>query len=552
MWLSELAALPALPEGLAVGKNHVLAKGSGVMRHSIIETAGIINAARSIAPVVAVLGDSARREGVAAVANDLAQSLVKDSRPVAIVDCDFTYPGLHERWGRPLGPGLASVLASENLIDDVAEFVNISNGRLLTVTAGVESGLHVGRFVEIVAQAAVQRLTELSEVVVLNAGPLSSPVARDVAALSDTLVLVVGDNRTIDPERRPAMLSGLRQYVTAWIDDPGHEWSPARFQPTLMPNLRAVPAVDEPIRWGRPEAAAPLDQSDVYGLDRPAPQRSVSEAPKPVEVQAAPVQPVAPAHAPDPAPAASPPPAAEPGGAFSAALSEASMPGPAATQPVAPQPRVQPPAAPLAPARTTTPVTPPASNRSAPAERPPPAPAPPLVSQVAPVPVSPSPTPTPTPPPAPRAAAVPTSTPPVAPPRPTPAATSPTPPTIATPAPAAPVTPAAPPAAPVPSPGATSVPVARTAPVAPEPRVPTPPIVPKPAEDTPIPEPATAAESEPDDDLAVGAEDVWGSADDRGEPHDFGGPSIPSAPGDVKSPSWKRRLRVKRSSRYLD
>jgi len=530
------------------------------MRHSIIETAGIINAARSIAPVVAVVGDSARRLGVAAVANSLAQALVKDSRPAALVDCDFSYPGLHERWGRDLGPGLASVLASECLVDDVAELIDVPNGQLLTVTAGNEAGLHAGRFVDMVARTAVHRLTELCEVVVLNAGLLSSPIARDVAALSDTLVLVVGENRTIDPEHRPAMLSGLRQYVTAWIDDPGVDYSPARFEPMPLPNLRRVPAAEEPIRWGR--AITPsVDggesrESDVFGLERRVseypeallrPTAGGSEAVADPVIDRAPPGAVAPAAVQPGAPAARPAsPAAAPG-AFSAALAE--------PPPVAPSsaPRLRTPApapaapGPAQPASPAQPVAPPSSSAPRLRTPAPPAPARPAPSEPVradgpkqpPPPVDPQPVPEPQ-------VAVPS------------AATPPPQPVAATPAPQPPPEPVAATRAPQPEPAA------------PEPEPPAP--EPEPAAaatepEPPAPEPEPAVQeledpAPPDDDdlseLTVDVEGLWGESKDRTKGAGREGPSgLPPEPDEPEErqgrrPGWKRRLRINRSSRYID
>jgi len=106
--------------------------------------------------------------------------------------------------------------------------------------------------------------------------------------------------------------------VSAWIDDPGRGYSPARYQPTLLPKLRPVPPAEEPILWGRalPSTSTSGESSagDVFGLERES-----REDPAAVLRPTAGAVPGSVIETPEP-PAAS---RSTPRGAFSAALSEA-------------------------------------------------------------------------------------------------------------------------------------------------------------------------------------------------------------------------------------
>lgn len=191
------------------------------VRHLIPETAGLINAARSVAPIVAVLSEDGPRDGVTTVSCGLATALVAMRRSVAVVDCDFTDPQLHERLAQPQGPGFAAVLAGDARIDDVFNYASTDGDKFMTVTAGENHVRRAPLLSAPTATDAVQRLSELSDIVLLNGAPLNTQSGQDLVALVDSVILIVSSHPPLGPEGRPAMLRGSRPYVAARVADPG-------------------------------------------------------------------------------------------------------------------------------------------------------------------------------------------------------------------------------------------------------------------------------------------------------------------------------------------
>lgn len=191
------------------------------VRHLIQEAAALINAARSVAPIVAVISENGPRDGVTTVSCGLAAELVAMRRSVAVADCDFLDPQLHERLGQPLGLGMGAVLAGDAHIDHVFNYSSMSANKFLTVTAGEHHDQRVPLLSAPTAPLAIQRLTELSDIVLLNGAPLTTPAGQALVALVDAVILVVDAHPASGPDQRPTMLQSSRPYVAARVVDPG-------------------------------------------------------------------------------------------------------------------------------------------------------------------------------------------------------------------------------------------------------------------------------------------------------------------------------------------
>jgi len=181
----------------------------------------MINAARSVAPIVAVVSEDEPRDGVTTVSCRLASELVAMRRSVAVVDCDFADPQLHERIDQPLGAGLAAVLAGDAPVEQVFGYYSTSGGRFLAITAGEHHVRRAPLLSTSMAAQAVQRLSELADIVILNSAPLTTQVGQNLIVLANSVVLVGSPWSPVGPEKRPSLLPGSRPYVAARIADPG-------------------------------------------------------------------------------------------------------------------------------------------------------------------------------------------------------------------------------------------------------------------------------------------------------------------------------------------
>jgi len=229
------------------------------VRHLIQETAGLINAARSVAPIVAVLSEDEARDGVTTVSCGLAAELVAMRRSVAVVDFDFTDPQLHERLEQPLGLGLAAVLAGDARIDHVFNYSSITGSKFLAVTAGEHHVRRAPLLSAPTATQAVQRLSELADIVLLIGAPLTTQAGQDLVALVDSVILIVDAQPPLGPEQRPAILRGSRPYVAARVADPGAVMRPRdeTSRSLELPSPRSIPARVVPARRSTDPVPAP-------------------------------------------------------------------------------------------------------------------------------------------------------------------------------------------------------------------------------------------------------------------------------------------------------
>ena len=138
---------------------------------------------------------------------------------MAVVDCDFLNPILHEFWLRETSPGLSSVLVGALSIDDVFDYRMRGTGRFLTVTAGEDSARRAHLLATPPAEQAIRRLVDFAEIVLVNVGPLSEPAARSAVALCDAIVVVTAADRPPGNGERPAPLHGLQAPIVAWTPD---------------------------------------------------------------------------------------------------------------------------------------------------------------------------------------------------------------------------------------------------------------------------------------------------------------------------------------------
>ena len=251
--------------------------------HSVAETAELVRRSCAVRPVVAIASETGRRRAVATTSCELAEQILSAGRSVAVVDCDFHAPVLHQFWHRATSPGLSSVLVGVRSIDDVFDYRALPTGRFLTVTAGEDSARRAHLFESSVAEQAIRRLVDFAEIVLVNIGPLSEPGARSAVALCDAVVMVapVGDVES------PSSLHGLRTPIIAWTPDfvstPEEvHGRPATPEPIsdLVPAWidAAVTTTDSaPSVGGAPAQAQPLSVAEPTPV--PAPPEPVSHAP---------------------------------------------------------------------------------------------------------------------------------------------------------------------------------------------------------------------------------------------------------------------------------
>lgn len=269
------------------------------VHHSVVEAAEVIRRSCAVAPLVAVVSEIGRRRAVATTSCELAEQILNAGRSVAVIDCDFQAPVLHEIWQRSVAPGFSSVLVGASDVDDVFDYRALPTGRFLTVTAGEDSARRSHLFSTPVTEQAVRRLVDFAEIVLVNVGPLSAADAASVVGLCDAIVVVTDPGQPVRSSNRPASLQGIRAPIIAWTPDNlstpeeliDHYVMPApvdELVPSWIDDDRFEPAVTAN---GSVPAGATMVRPDVVAA---APAEAVVEAP-PVDPNAGMVSEPAPA-----------------------------------------------------------------------------------------------------------------------------------------------------------------------------------------------------------------------------------------------------------------
>lgn len=186
--------------------------------HSITEANTTIKALGPQSPVIAITSDSCASVAIAGVAWSLAGDALAAGRSIAIADFDFVAPQLHRYLARDQEPGVASVMAGVTQLADVIDFRLAPTGRFISLTAGKDALRRATAFFALSGPSLVSGLVDYAETVLLVAGPLTSPIARQVVGAADAAVMVVEDERHLTwPKGRPPEMRDNYPPVVAWV-----------------------------------------------------------------------------------------------------------------------------------------------------------------------------------------------------------------------------------------------------------------------------------------------------------------------------------------------
>ncbi len=160
---------------------------------------GRIARADSVQPLrVIQITSPGKGDGKTVTALNLALTMAQEfQQRVLVIDTDLRRPGVHELLGLAPGPGLVDVLTGAAALDDA--LVEIPEYHLTVLRAGRT----YDRPAEMLGSAPMRRLVDTLRTqfdrIVIDSTPttVSDPVA--VAALADTLVLVVRAGATTKP-----------------------------------------------------------------------------------------------------------------------------------------------------------------------------------------------------------------------------------------------------------------------------------------------------------------------------------------------------------------
>ena len=172
-------------------------------------------------------------EGKTFLSARLAESLAQTGQRVLLIDADCRRPAVHEHFGVPLRPGLADVLAGNDVLPERTWHAAASNLAVLASGGTVSEAadlLESGRFEALLAESAADFDWILIDTPPLPAAPDAALVAH---AAGDVLLVVDAASRS----RRPAA-AALRQLEAAGarclgvllngVDAPGNPWFTSR------------------------------------------------------------------------------------------------------------------------------------------------------------------------------------------------------------------------------------------------------------------------------------------------------------------------------------
>ena len=137
---------------------------------------------------------STKNEGKTSISINLAKELARANRKTVIIDCDFSHPSVHRKFGLRCGIGITDYFKGEKTLHEIVKHTD--DGNLDIVTCGDRIENHSIFFTSDKFKQMLARAKEVYEFVILDCAPVK--VISDyisVSALADATLLVVGNGK---------------------------------------------------------------------------------------------------------------------------------------------------------------------------------------------------------------------------------------------------------------------------------------------------------------------------------------------------------------------